>query len=467
MRNIGALIDQVVASLDYWCRPSELEVPANSPSQGKESSIELEIEKETIPMSIKITDNRFKIAYLTSEHAHDKNSFSGTSYYMGQALEQHCGEITYFERVLSWEKRYIGRLMHEATKHILKRELPERRLLFIAKQQAKVAVQRIAKQQFDVIVAPDCAPDIAFLQTDIPILLPLDITFRLKRSRPPQGVQCPEVRGNLLDKAFHLHRSRPDSSRLLEVSVRQGEMIEQAAFQKASKLLFSSAWAARSAIEDYGIDPQKVHAIPFGANLDHIPSREQVLPKKLSGQCRLLFIGKGWEGKGGDIAYETLLKLHEMGIQSELIVCGSTPPPGIAHEHMTVIPYLDKNDERQAREIEKLYAMSDFLILPTRSDCFPNVFGEAYAFGVPVITADTGGIAGVVQNGENGYLLPYEARGEAYAQVIAELYQDEQRYRQLTQSCRATFETRLNWDTWGIAVKNILNEMLAVKKATL
>src|SRR5207249_6348305 len=119
--------------------------------------------------------------------------------------------------------------------------------------------------------------------------------------------------------------------------------------------------------------------------------------------------------------------------------------------------------EQQAGEIEKLYAMSDFLILPTRADCVPNVLGEAYAFGVPVIIADTGGIADVVRNGENGYLVPYEARGEAYAQVIAELYRDEQRYTALVQASRATFESRLNWDAWAIAVKNILNEMLEVK----
>ena len=121
-----------------------------------------------------------------------------------------------------------------------------------------------------------------------------------------------------------------------------------------------------------------------------------------------------------------------------------------------VIPYLDKNDERQAREIEQLYVTSDFLILPTRADCTPFVFNEASAFGLPAITADTGGVAEVVRNGENGYILPFEARGEAYAQVIAELYCDEQRYLRLVQSSRAAFEERLNWDVWGRRVHDIL-----------
>jgi glycosyltransferase involved in cell wall biosynthesis len=385
------------------------------------------------------SDSRFTIAFLTSEPAHDKHSHSGSLYYMGRALEKHCGEVTYLEHVMSWERRCLGRIMRETAKRHFKWQIAYKRLLFVAKKDAKIAAQRLAGRRFDVIVAPDCVPEVAFLQTDIPILLPLDVTFRLQRD-------------------YH-----PDYSHLLAFSARQGEIIEQAAFQNASKMLFSSPWAACSAIEDYGIEPQKVHAIFWGANLDHIPSREQVLAKKLSEQCRLLFIGIGWERKGGDIAYETLLKLHEMGIQAELTVCGSTPPPGVTHERVTVIPYLDKNDERQACEIEKLYAMSDFLILPTRADCVPNVIGEANAFAVPVITTDTGGVADAVRDGENGYVLPFEARGEAYAQVIAKLYRDEQHYRRLAQSSRAIFETYLNWDAWGMSVKNILDEMLAVK----
>ena len=148
-------------------------------------------------------------------------------------------------------------------------------------------------------------------------------------------------------------------------------------------------------------------------------------------------MGTNWERKGGDIAYETLLKLEEMGIQAELIVCGSMPPPGIAHERMTVIPYLDKNDERQAREIEELYTMSDFLILPTRADCAPNVFKEANAFGLPVITTDTGGVADVVRDGENG-LLVRPGDSEALAAAISRFFADDGLRRELAHAAEAS-----------------------------
>ena len=127
---------------------------------------------------------------------------------------------------------------------------------------------------------------------------------------------------------------------------------------------------------------------------------------------------------------------------------------------MTVIPFLDKNDERQSREIENLYAMSDFLLLPTRCDCAPNVFKEANAFGLPVITTNTGGISDLVKDGENGFVLSLSATGYEYAKVIARIYKDDQYYSKLMRSSRAAFEDRLNWDAWGMAVNTILQKIV-------
>jgi glycosyltransferase involved in cell wall biosynthesis len=387
------------------------------------------------------SNKRLQIAFLVTEDPRDKRNYSGSLYYMGKALENHCGDVTYLERIISIEKRYIARLMQEASKRVLKKNIAHDRLLFVAKKHAKIAAQRLAGQHFDVIVAPNGTPETAFLQTDIPIFLALDVTFALQRDYYPLY------------------------SHLLKFSAREAELVERKAYANAAGLLFSSPWAARSAIEDYGIAPEKVHAIFFGANLDHIPSRADVLMKKPSGRCRLLFMGVGWERKGGDIALEALCKLEAMGIDAELIVCGSVPPTGYTHERMKVIPYLDKNDERQSKEIEKLYAMADFLLLPTRADCAPNVFKEANAFGLPVITTRTGGVADVVRDGENGYTLPPEARGDAYASLIADIFHEEKRYLALMQSSRDAFDARLNWDAWGMSVKNVMNEVLTSKNS--
>jgi len=353
---------------------------------------------------------------------------------MGQALEKHC-EVYYCDPIISFEKRF-GRLIDAVSRRLFKKMVAYDHLLPVAKKHGKIAAQRLDGRSFDAIVAIMNPVDVAFLKTDIPIALVLDVTFALRHDYDPQF------------------------SNLWEWSTNQANKVEEMAYQNARTMLYSSYWAARSASEDYGIDPQKVQTIFFGANLDTIPSREMALSRKKSERCRLLFMGLGWERKGGAIALETLLELEKLGIQAELIVCGCTPPKGMAYERMRVIPFLDKNDERQSKELENLYAMSDFLLVPTRCDAFGHVFCEASAFGLPSITTNTGGVPEVIRNGENGYVLPYSARGSEYAQMIAEIYRDDQRYTALVQSSRAAFESRLNWDVWGSAVMQVLQDII-------
>lgn len=88
------------------------------------------------------------------------------------------------------------------------------------------------------------------------------------------------------------------------------------------------------------------------------------------------------------------------------------------------------------------------------------VFCEANAFGLPVIARNTGGIPEIVRQGENGFMLPNTARGDAYAETIAQIYQDDQRYTELVISSRAAFDTRLNWDTWGTYMKKQFAQLL-------
>lgn len=387
-----------------------------------------------------------KIALLTmSRDPQDRRSWrswSGIVYQVAQALQKHCGEVSYCSPVLPCRRQeLIAKIIRGGSQSFLKKKYNPG--FFLAKSYAKAGARWLADQSFDLIVAPDGVLDIAFLKTDIPIVLVAGgATFRL-----------------LLDYY-------PSHANLMQRSIHEMNSMYALALKKVSAVIYSSAWGARSAIQDYGADPAKVHVVPFGANLDEIPPREVVLAKKPSSRCRLLFLGVEWERKGGDIAFETLLKLEELGIAAELTVCGCTPPKAFSHERLKCIPFLNKDDEKQRKELEHLFLESDFLLLPTRADAFGLVFCEANAFGLPVITTSTGGVPEVVRNGENGFLLPYEASGSEYAEVIARLYRDNEGYADLVRGSRAAFEKRLNWDNWGFCVKQIFTDLLERKRTS-
>jgi glycosyltransferase involved in cell wall biosynthesis len=375
-----------------------------------------------------------RIAFLTTSGPFNRQSGSGTFYYMVQSLQKHCGDVL-CSGPMKLQEHLPGKALNKGTSLIFKKRFPYDVSFLLARRYAQTATCYLQNNPSDVIVAPRGTVNTAFLQTDIPLVLVEDATFAL------------------------LHNYYPHYSNLLPRSIAEAHTITSQAFQRASMLIFSSTWAAQSAIKDYSINAEKVHVIPFGANIEQAPDPQSVIAKPRSSHCKLLFVGVDWERKGGDIAFETLLSLEKQGIAAELIICGCRPPRVITHKSLKVIPHLNSNDPRQRKALAELYAQADFLLLPTRCDCTPCVFCEANAFGLPVITTNTGGVTCVIKDGINGFALPYNARGEVYGEVIAHTYHNTQLYTELRRTSRAMFDTYLNWDAWGLSMQDLFNRM--------
>jgi glycosyltransferase involved in cell wall biosynthesis len=231
--------------------------------------------------------------------------------------------------------------------------------------------------------------------------------------------------------------------------VEWGNEIEQRALDRAGLVLYPSAWAAASAQDDYGVGQHKIRILPYGANLDRVPDPSEIYCHKSSSRCTATFLGVDWERKGGSIAYDAVEVLRRMGIDAHLNVIGCTPPKAFKAGWMTIKPRIDTGDPDGAEELATLLLASNFLLLPTRSECYGLVFCEASAHGTPSIATDTGGVSGVVQEGENGFLLSPSATGREYAALIADLFRAPERYGSLVSSSRHAFDSRLNWRAWG------------------
>lgn len=383
------------------------------------------------------TQKRLKIAFLTALTLQDKrSSWRITNGYMAQALEKYCGDITYIDPI-DLKELLIGKIVNKATQTLFKKGYMYYHSFYIARRYASILSKKLAGQSFDFIFGPSCATEVAYLKTDIPIVLTEDANV-----------------ASLLDYYAQF-------SNLLKRSYYEANTLEGMGLKRASLALYPSEWGSRSARDNYGIAPQHVHTVAYGANVDTIPPIEVVQRRKKSDQCILFFLGTDWERKGGEIAFETLLKLEEMGVKATLIVCGCVPPSQFTHERMKVIPFLSKKVESERREMERLFETSDFLFLPTRGEAYGMVFCEASSFGLPSITTDTGGVSGAVREGVNGFMLPLDARGAQYAELIARVYRDDIQYAKLITASRAEFEQRLNWDAWGKSVNVLIRDMLA------
>jgi glycosyltransferase involved in cell wall biosynthesis len=300
--------------------------------------------------------------------------------------------------------------------------------------------KQIAKANLDILFAPAASIEIAYLETDIPIVYLSDTTWH------------------------DIQDYYEEFGSFTSLAEREGDKIEARAIAKASAVVYPTQWPARAAREHYGAPGDKVFVYPFGANLDNIPPRDLALQHTLDGTLELLWVGIDWVRKGGGIVVDCLHDLRRSGIDAHLTVCGCVPPFGQSDPHITVIPFLDKRDPAQQQTLSELFLRAHFFVFPTRAEAFGIVVAEASAHGVPSLAADTGGVSGVLSDGENGFLLPFNASGADYASRMRVCIADRAKYANLVRSSRDAFEDRLNWDAWGESMRSVMLNVLDGKR---
>ena len=379
-----------------------------------------------------------RIAFLTANDPNNKRSWSGIHYYMAKALERHVGEVIYLGPVRAYFfVQGILKLIRILFKLLGLRKYNSGYSLLLSRHYSYIFTNKLSEINVDLVFAPVASTEIAFMKTKIPLVYLSDATFKL------------------------LAEYYPGLSGMSKISVFEGNYLEKLAIKKADVCMFSSKWALDSAIKDYGANPETTFSIPFGANIDNHPNHEIINHKLInpSKKCTLLFIAKEWERKGGEIVIETLNELIAMGLNTELVVLGSNPPQKLTSDKVKLYPFLDKNILEDYERFLEILNFSNYLLLPTRADCTPIVFCEANAYGIPVITTNTGGISSIIKNGKNGFALAVDSTGRDYANLIYSNFSNREEYSKLVYSTRECYDDLLNWDSWALRFKEIVRNL--------
>lgn len=388
-----------------------------------------------------------RVALITVRDPMDISSWSGTQYHIFQQLQKRFEvveplgpvELTKLE---TFVVKVVRRLSRFVCRRLLKRKYNEIHSLLCGYFRARHFSEKIKKSNYSFVFASACSPVVAFLHTEVPIIYLSDATFHLLL--------------NYYDQFSGLSR----------LSVFEGEYAERNAIAQATGVIMSSEWARQSAIKDYQASPEKVAVCLFGANIDIREVDETLVPESrlanLGEHCNLLFLARDWHRKGGQVALDAYRELVARGYSVTLTVCGCEPEEPQALEGLTVIPYLDKSSAEDRRRYHELMHQSHFLILPTQADCTPMVIAESNAYGMPVITSNTGGIPSLVEPGKNGFLLPVNADGKVYADlIIDEFFEKPDQYEPMVTYSRQRYDQALNWDAWGESVVTFIEERIA------
>ena len=370
--------------------------------------------------------HRRKIAYYTINDPLDKRSWSGITYYLGKTLQQHVGDVDFLGPVpIPWLLDKTCRALQKTSRLLFKSEWIPKYSLLKNVYAAWYLGRKMKGKQYDFVMAPSAAPELAYLSTRVPIIYFGDATYKL-----------------------YSETYAKEFANLGAISRWEGNHLEKKSLNKSALAILTSRWAAQSALEDYHLPAEKVNVILLGANIEQAPDRAVILKKQENKTLTLLFLAVDWDRKGGSLAYDALLSLHAQGIEAKLIVCGCIPPPQYQHPSVEVISFINKNLPEDYELFVRILSTSHFLLLPTRADCSLLVAMEANSYGMPAITTKVGGVPDVVLDGINGYCLPLAAEGQDYAAVIASIYADPARYQQLVESSRTRFDKDLSWAKW-------------------
>lgn len=379
-----------------------------------------------------------KVAYITEYDAADIKNWSGTGYYIAKSLQtqnisfDYLGPLKEKYALLFKGKQF---LYH----HLVKKRYWRDREPVILDSYAHQVANKLSKSNADIVFSPGTVP-ISHLECEQPIVIWTDATFA--------GLV------NFYSKY----------SNLCQETIKNGNKMEKIALEKCQLAIYSSEWAAKTAIEIYQIDSSKVKVVPFGANIesngdfDYIKSLVNARP---SNQCNLLFLGVEWFRKGGDKALEVAQELNKQGLTTKLTIIGCQPiGDKPLPDFVCSMGFISKASEEGLEIINQLLAESHFLILPSMADCTPIVFCEANSFGVPCLATNVGGITTVVKDGLNGKTFAKEAKAIDYAAYIFDLFCDYSQYKKLALSSFNEYQSRLNWSVAGKTVKKLLMELV-------
>lgn len=375
------------------------------------------------------------LAYVSPLDARDVRSWSGIPYFIHQALGEHVERVSLISPLaMPRSARQVSRKLTHLVqgKHYHRQHTEE-----AARQMSREVDRQLAPLRPDAVLAPTTLP-FAFTETDLPIASWTDATFESNL----------EFYGGYADLPVDF--------------VAEANGVEARALARIDVACYAADYAARSARGYYGLPAERVHTVPFGANLETPPSSDSVeraIEARPTDRCRLLFLGADWYRKGGDVAVRVVDRLNDAGLPTDLYVAGPrTLPEAEGHPHVHALGFISKATPEGRAQFDRLLLDSHFLLLPTRVEAYGCVFCEASAFGVPSLTAHVGGTPTAVADGVNGLVFPTRPAPDAIADRILGLLADGDAYRALCRSSRARYETELNWD---VAVGRVVAALAA------
>lgn len=230
---------------------------------------------------------------------------------------------------------------------------------------------------------------------------------------------------------------------------------------RLKRIVANSQKGKKEIIRHYGVPAKKIDVIYNGVDLDVFHPRNVALYRrpvreelKINPEAFvILFLGSGFRRKGLDSLITSFPKIKKEIPKAYLIVAGKDRIDeyrekarrlGVENRILFLGP---------TQRAKELYAASDLFVLPTVYDPFSNACLEAMATGIPVLTTLQNGVAELIEDRKNGFLIPGPTHVDEIAEKIKTFFYDRDR----TSTGEKARETCSHLD-----MDSVLNRLIAI-----
>ncbi len=247
---------------------------------------------------------------------------------------------------------------------------------------------------------------------------------------------------------------------------------ERFALRRSDVPIIAVSGKTGSELERYvGVDPNRIHVIYNGIDTERFrppQSRaaalaalaDSVVPRRKDGVV-LAFIGYSFRRKGLGRAIQALAGAGDERV--ELWVAGGDEPAPYARlaAELGVADRVRFLGHRS--DVVPLLQAADGFIFPTSYDPFPLVLMESIGCGTPLITSRAAGIAELMSDGVEGYLVNDPMDVDELTQALSRFLAQQQRWPELSAAARA-LALQWDWDSIWTRTESLYHEIVERKR---
>jgi len=196
----------------------------------------------------------------------------------------------------------------------------------------------------------------------------------------------------------------------------------------ATRVLFTSDWAASRAIRHYGLRESRVRSVGIFGEVD-VPPRDAY-----AGGKEFAFVSTDFEAKGGPVVLAAFRTVRTRHPDASLVIVGARPADAVTESGVEFAGVLRKEDAQEQRRLQALLSRARAVVHPTTADIAPLLIIEAGYYGCPVISSRKFAIPELVDDGCTGLLLDDPSQADIVADAMNRILEHETEYQRMRET---------------------------------